>query len=337
MQGLVLDVVRSVDTLRMLGAARRQASSKTKCIKMTVKVISGMKLKMTVLNQDQTQRALEAMREYLAAPRNSEGKTPQEVQAERDEKRQEVIDQKLKALLSAYLSGKVPVKEFKSQVDGISKNKHGDYWGFRGIKGQMFFNMVVNTARDPKECDEQLKAALTVPADEQTARSRMRAFTSYVKKLGEQHLEKGGTKHERPKVGSVPFFLSYFWQIHDRSTWPVYYTNDVQVMEDLNLWTATDDLAENYIAFKHIHEELAQIFTKASGQRFGPYDVEHVFWLKGGNPYGASKSPSPAVSSNADGGPDRRIPLVMADGKLPESYVPRLSQSYRRWRRILQN
>ena len=39
-----------------------------------------------------------------------------------------------------------------------------------------------------------------------------------------------------PKVGSIPFFLTYFWQIQAREVWPIYYTNAVQTMTDLNIW-----------------------------------------------------------------------------------------------------
>jgi hypothetical protein len=44
-------------------------------------------------------------------------------------------------------------------------------WGFKGVKGQMFFNMVVNTAPDPTECDQELKAVIAVPTNEDIAKS----------------------------------------------------------------------------------------------------------------------------------------------------------------------
>ena len=69
-------------------------------------------------------------------------------------------------------------------------------------------------------------------------------------------------------MGSVPFFLSYFWQIQDREVWPVYYTNAVQTMTDLNIWQPSDDIAEDYLAFKQIHEVLAKLFTETSKRPF---------------------------------------------------------------------
>jgi hypothetical protein len=273
------------------------------------------------LTADQLTRAVEVMREYLNAPRSVDGKTPPESSVELDAERAHLIDGELKPLVKAYLAAAVPLSEFKSKIDGI--NKQHEKWGFKGIKGQMFFNMVVNVANDEAECDQEIKAAIAAPANEDMARSRIRTFASYVRRLGETHVEAGGTKQGRPNVGSVPFFLSYFWQIQDRHTWPVYYTNSVNKMIDLNLWRVAGDLAEDYVSFKHLHEELANAFSKESSRPFDNYGVEHVFWFKGTNPYGAAKVPP--VGPNL-GTPPPVIPIfknsVSISARLPESYVP---------------
>ncbi|HUW82031.1 MAG TPA: hypothetical protein VMZ31_04435 [Phycisphaerae bacterium] len=269
---------------------------------------------MSILTPEQQQHALEVMREYLAAPRNADGRTPVDLEAESDRNRAEIIDGELKPLLDAYLAGQVPLDEFKSKVDSI--NKRHEHWGFKGSKGQMFFNVVVNVAADDAECDQELKAAISLPASEDMARSRIRTFASYVNRIGEQHIERGGSKHARPRVSSIPFFLSYFWQIHDRRVWPVYYTNGVNTMVDLNLWQPGDDLADNYVAFKHIHEELAELFARESGKSFGLYEVEHVFWFRGGNPY------EPVVRPKPDGGAGTTVVLPPPISRLPDSYVP---------------
>src|SRR4051812_10932598 len=183
---------------------------------------------MPELNADQIRRVLEVMGEWLAAPKAADGLTPVERQAQLDRDRAQVIDQQLKPLLVKYLAGDLPLEDFKSSVDSI--NKRHEYWGFKGIKGQMFFNMIANTADDVAECDGELKAALAKPDSEEMARSRIKTFTSFVRRIGDEHVESGGSKHGKPKLSSVPFFLSYFWQIHDRTAWPVYYTNSVNMM-----------------------------------------------------------------------------------------------------------
>lgn len=273
-----------------------------------------------ILNAEQRARAIEVMHEYLNAPKRPDGLTPFELEVQEDQKRLEVIDDQLKPLVTDYLSGALPLDDFKSKIDSI--NKRNENWGFKGMKGQMFFNMVVNVAHDSAECDQELKAAIAVPANEDMARSRIRTFASYVRRIGDAHVEAGGTKHGRPRLSSIPFFLSYFWQVQDWKTWPVFYTNSANMMSDLNLWQPTEDLADDYVAFKHIHEELEQVFTEASGKTFDLYEVEHVFWFKGGNPYDEAK----AVTKKPEGNGVPSIVPVIADPtpgvRLPESYVP---------------
>jgi len=272
---------------------------------------------MAELTAEQKQRAVEVMREYLDAPAGPDERTPVQENVELDADRIEVIDGHLAPLLAAYLSGDTPLPEFKSTVDGI--NKRHEHWGFKGIKGQMFFNMASNVATEPAELDAELRAALAVPPSEEIARSRILTFASYIRRIGEQHVEAGGTKHGRPKGGSVPFFVSYSWQIQGRDTWPVYYTNAVNTMVDLNLWQPSEDFPDNYIRFKHIHEELATLFGEAAGRPFTLYDVEHVFWYKGRKPF---REPKPVDQERSTAGPAVMVEPEQEASRLPESYVP---------------
>jgi hypothetical protein len=286
-----------------------------------------MNEKELTLDEQQRMRAIEVVNQYLAAPPGPEGKTPVELEAEVDAARVKLIESELKPLLADYLAGKVPLADFKSKVDGINKRKvdgisrRNELWGFKGIKGQMFFNMVVNVADDAEECDEELKSALAAPANEQVASSRIKTFLSYIKRLGEQWVGGGNTRYGAPKVGSIPFFLSYFWQIQDRGVWPVYYTNAVQTMTDLNIWQPSEDIAEDYLAFKRMHEILARLFSEASGRTFGLYDVEHVFWFKGGSPLDsvkAAQKPAEPLLVKPDAEPSASV----GEDRLPEGYVP---------------
>ena len=275
--------------------------------------------KTALLGQDQIKLASEVMQSYLDAPKNPDGRTPFEVQKERDVERARLIESELGPLVTDYLAGRKPLDEFKSQIDGI--NKRNEHWGFKGIKGQMFFNMVVNSADDLAECDSELKAAIAVPDNEDMAKSRIKTFASYVRRLGDQLVAAGETKHKRPKPNSIPFFLTYFWQLQDRDTWPVYYTNSVNTMSDLNLWQPSGDLANDYIRFKRIHEKLGREFASASGKEFGLYDVEHIFWFKGGNPYGESK-PLKKPTLDPETETNETPPMVESLDRLPDSYVP---------------
>jgi hypothetical protein len=274
---------------------------------------------MNLLNDQQFKRALEVMNEYLSAPRGREGKTPVEAEVECDEKRAKLIENELKPLLAGYFAGNIALADFKSRVDGI--NKRNALWGFQGIKGQMFFNMVVKAADSPKKCDHELKSALAVPPDEQAAASRIKTFLAYINRLGEKWVASGKTRHGIPKVGSIPFFLSYFWQIQGREVWPVYYTNAVQTMTDLNIWQPSGDIAEDYLKFKQVHEVLITLFSENGKRPFSLYDVEHVFWFKGGNPYDRVKVEQRGAEPSLAKPPVNQLVLAEPD-RLPESYIP---------------
>src|ERR1019366_2826378 len=113
-----------------------------------------MNEKELTLDEQKRKRAIEVLNEYLSAPPGPEGKTPVELEAEVDAARVKLIENELKPLLAGYLAGKVPLAGFKSKVDGINKrhidgiDRRNELWGFKGIKGQMFFNMVVNVDDD---------------------------------------------------------------------------------------------------------------------------------------------------------------------------------------------
>ena len=270
------------------------------------------------LSSEQLERAKAALQEYLAFTSSEEAqlahKSSLEWPDELDRRRVELIEGELGSLLKDYLGNKIPLAEFKSKNDGI--NKKNELWGFKGIKGQMFFNMVYNVADEESECDQELKSAIAVPTSEELAASRIKTFSAYVKRIGDQHVEAGNDRRSAPYVSSVPFFLSYFWQIQDRNVWPVYYTSCVNLMSDLNLWELYGDSAKDYLTFKHIYEELRTVFSKEAKRPFGLYDVEHVFWFKGGNPYGQTKIKTEPEQ------PLEGIEAKHEGDLLPDSYVP---------------
>ncbi len=272
---------------------------------------------MTKLTDEQRNVALELLQEYRNSPKEEDGLNSEERSLQRDNERIQVIEEILKPLLKSYFDGDVELLEFKSKVDSISKRHK--LWGFKGIKGQMFFNMIVKTADDISECDQELKSALEVPENEQIASSRIKTFAGYIKRLGDQWIDEGNDRRGTPKLSSILFFLSYFWQIQDRDKWPVFYTNSFQTMSDLNLWQSCNELHKDYLAFKHIHEELIDIYTKETGDKYNLYMVEHVFWYKGGDPYklAASNKNDVKVKSKT------RKPLSEeASLRLPDSYLP---------------
>jgi len=273
-----------------------------------------------MLTKEQKDRAVQLMQEYLAA-KNPDGKKCWKENIVFDAERRAVIKTKLMPLLAGFLAGKTPLNEFKSGVD--STNKAHNCWGFRGFKGQMFFNILTNVAQDSIDgvgddrFNSALKTALTMPINEAAAKKQINDFAEFVRQMNEQHVAAGNKKTSCPQIGSIPFFLSYFWQIQGPDVWPVYYTSSVNALIDSNLWTPSEDAGGAYLGFKHIHEELARLFTKAGKQPFGLYEVEHVFWFKSAAG-GVVETPSqPRDSAQRQGGKEDDVTEL-----LPDSFVP---------------
>lgn len=269
-----------------------------------------------ILTEEQRERAVQVLREYLAAPADADGLTPEQAGKILDENRLAEIANRLNPLLQGYLRGQMALSEFKTTIDSV--NKRNEYWGFKGIKGQMFFNMLVNASSDQLlECDAELKSVLWEPTSEDICKSRLRTFISYVQRLGQEIVESGGSKHSRPQASSIPFFVSYFWQIQHHEVWPVQYTNSINTISDLDLWRPSGDLAEDYIAFKHVYEELRRIYADELDVDYSLYDVEHVMWFKGNQGrVVSSKASEPVPSKQTEETPPSMISLIS------DSYVP---------------
>lgn len=274
---------------------------------------------MPLLDETQTARAVKSMEVYLSAPPDKGSKkTPVQGGSELDQKRRVLIAERLVPIITKFLNGTMPLSDFKPEIDRL--NKQNELWGFKGIKGQMFFNLIYNACVDEDELTSELKSALACPADESAAKSRIRNFASYVRRIGDDHVTAGNSKASRPKPSSIPFFLSYFWQIQEPDKWPVFFTNSVQVLSDLNLYQQADDLAEAYIDYTRLHNELQAVFSKVSGKSFTLYDVEHVWWHVGQEKQAAQQATA-APSALPEAAPTK-IAVSANPEQLPDSYVP---------------
>ena len=146
-----------------------------------------------VLTPDKITRASQLLRRYMDAPAGDDGKTPYENNIDLDQKRVETIDGELTAPVGSFLDGQLSLSEFKTEIDGI--NTRNAHWGFKGIKGQMFFNLLFNTAENKSECAEETRAGIALPANDDMASSRIKTFASYVKRVGEEWIDAGNTHH----------------------------------------------------------------------------------------------------------------------------------------------
>lgn len=274
---------------------------------------------MSVLDSQQKQRAIEALESYLNAPAGVDSQTPLQNDIILDSNRRSLISEQLKPLLDHFLVGRVALAEFKTKVDGL--NKRNNHWGFSGMKGQMFFNMLVNAATDENECKAELQTALELPTSEEIARSRLKTFASYVRRVGDELIESGGTGRQRPRETSITLFLSYFWQISAPDTWPVMYTTSCDAMTSLNLWQKNGDLAEGYLQFTRIQKELQAIYSAQTHSNYDLYQVEHVFWfIKHGGGWTGSTNGDVPSKNNADRIISTTEEITLE--RLPDSFAP---------------
>jgi hypothetical protein len=77
-----------------------------------------------------------------------------------DKNRCELIEKQLAPAIQAFLTGSMPLAEFKTEIDSI--NKQNTLWEFSGIKGQMFFNLLFNACTDEAELTAELTAAISL-------------------------------------------------------------------------------------------------------------------------------------------------------------------------------
>lgn len=234
---------------------------------------------MSILNQQQLNNAMEAMREYLSAPVSPKAEPALARYRAGVKNRRSVIECEYRPLIDAYLNSGVALADFRSRVASI--NARHRIWAFNGPGGQMSFNMLLNVVKalgELGECDCELKKALPVPPSEEIASARIERFAAYVKRVRDHWVREGRSPWQRPKIGSVLFFLSHFWRIQDFSAWPVYYPTSVRRMGELGLWGPSGDLPEDFLTFKHVQEELAAAFAEASREPFDLYRVEVVLW-----------------------------------------------------------
>ncbi|MCK6649054.1 MAG: restriction endonuclease [Bacteroidia bacterium] len=201
-----------------------------------------------------------------------------------DSKRLEAITT-LKIIVQDFISGEIDIAEFKTDIDSF--NKQNNFWGFTSIKGQMFFNLLLKTS-DTEEQNQKLtkllKQCVAEPANLPDALSKIEKLDKYVSDI----FNKAPDKRKAPNPGSVCYFLSYFWQIHNNQVWPVMYSSMIVSFTDIGLWQEAKTQKESYENFYNLNEEIKQILSKHTNKVISNWEAEHSFWnfrtVKGSTP-----------------------------------------------------
>lgn len=195
-------------------------------------------------------------------------------QKELDEHRLVVIPE-VKKWLDKYLNGNVPADEFKTIIDDI--NKKNLLWGFHGSNGQVFLNSIVTTSIAAKlhnELNYLFKGALPAPVTSDFAINNIREVINFIRTLHETTADRSGL----PKIESIPYFLSYFWQIQRPEIWPIYYTSMVNELKECEIWSPTENLAQSYSDFYELNNLLIDQVEVKTGKEVRLWDIEHAFY-----------------------------------------------------------
>lgn len=191
-----------------------------------------------------------------------------------DNKRIDAIA-RLKVILIDFLSGVIDLAEFKTDIDSF--NKRNNFWGFTSIKGQMFFNLLLKTCETEEQLNkltQLLKQCVAEPLNLADALFKIEALEKYVLDL----FLKAPDKRKAPNPGSIGYFLSYFWQIHNNQNWAIMYSSMIVSFTDIGLWQIPKSQKEAYEIFYRLNEEIKQILSKHTSRSISNWDAEHSFW-----------------------------------------------------------
>jgi len=259
-----------------------------------------------MLNEAQKSKALKVWNYYLNKGKKFYNASEEYTQEELDKERLDAIPE-VNSVITKYLQDEISLDEFKSSIDSI--NKSNRLWGFKGISGQMYFNMLYNSSSGYgmlDDLDSILKAVIDLPDNLSDAKSKITQLSEFSDKLREIVTD----KRAAPRTGSCLFFISYFWQIQDHKKFPVYYKSMLDVLQDLNIWTPSGNYTTDYENFVTLNFELIDLFEGEPDKELNIWDIEHAFWVWGED--------EPAPPQGPRGKPE--------DGDiyetLPSSYVP---------------
>lgn len=179
---------------------------------------------------------------------------------------------KRQTLLEGFLDGDLELTEFRSEM--ASEARSNQLWGFSGISGGMFFNMLINADELVEEAslEDLLQEILIAP-------NKVSESKEHIERL-ESWLERARTEtddvNQVPPTGHIPYFLSYFWQLQDPDTYPIYYTSMRQAFEELGIWEPESDLGEAYQSFWELNEEIRDVLEEHTGDEVHLWLIERL-------------------------------------------------------------
>jgi hypothetical protein len=195
-----------------------------------------------------------------------------------DESRIRAIED-IKKIISRFQSNELSVYEFKSTLD--SYNKRNNLWGFTATKGQMFFNQLTKyNEQSLEELTALIQNSISEPKSLNEALDKIETLEKFTASL----FDKAQDKRKAPNPGSVGYFLSFFWQIHNPVKWPIIYTSLTNAFKELDIWKDHGSQKQDYEYFYNLNEEVKGILKTHAKKEISNWDAEHCFWNFTGKP-----------------------------------------------------
>lgn len=264
------------------------------------------------MDDERKARSLQIWQKYVDEGEHFLNASQEFTSSELDQKRMDIIPS-IVNLINSYRTNLITLETFKTQLDSI--NKRNRLWGFMGINGQMFFNMLVKTSASGEKTAEFeiiLKKSIGLPPSIEATRQLIDEFSAYTKSLALFVHD----SRAAPKTGSVNYFLSFFWQIQDPKKFPLYYTSMIDVSREHDLWIPENSNSNDYINYCHFVDQLLELFSKQVKRNLTYWDVEHAFWFVKQNPE-AEKPVKETLEKTV-----KVIHPKSEEKELPESYIP---------------
>jgi hypothetical protein len=271
------------------------------------------------MNIKQQGQILQRWKHYVhstKAVRDSRGREIADI----DAARREVIPS-IRGFVADYREGSATLGQFKTTI--ASFNKRNNYWGFSAIKGQMFFNQLARAGQANEGIlNEVLKVSIQMPADLGQTLERIDALDAYCLRFDIAGID----RRTIPNAKSIPYFLSYFWQIQDHEIWPIMYTSLIRAFENIGLWQEFDSQCDAYARFFSINEEIAELVAEEGAGKPSHWDIEHAFWDENSPP---NKAQKPSAATPQPARPEKSTPACPATAKsivLSDYLIPKIAR-----------
>ncbi len=177
-------------------------------------------------------------------------------------------------IINQFLNSNIDLTLFKEKINSLTaRNKK--YWGFSGFSGQMFFNMLYNSSENLQELEVLLKECIEIPINIQDAKNKISLLEDYIWDIRETIDD----IRRAPKIKSILFFLSFFWQLQDKNKYPIFYNKSEQSLFELNLLDDFDNIQQLYENFFEINYLLKEYVEKEFNIQSSLYDIEHALYF----------------------------------------------------------